>query len=192
MRHLFQVGGMRCASCQAHVQKAVRAVPGVREAEVNLVTGRMTVEADDAPEMPGKIIDAVKNAGFTAELIEEAPAKVAATQVFQVGGMRCASCQAHVAKAVRAVPGVQEAEVNLVTGRMTVKATCAPQTIIDAVKNAVFTAELIEEPPHNFSEESQSQSPLFRIYLNIHLQNFLHCFENQFFSQNNKFPQFFL
>ena len=150
MKHSFQVGGMRCASCQAHVAKAVRAVPGVQEAEVNLVTGRMTVETDDTPEMPGKIIDAVKNAGFTAELIDEAPApavEVAPTHVFQVGGMRCASCQAHVAKAVRAVPGVQEAEVNLVTGRMTVKATCAPQAVIDAVKNAGFTAELVEEAP---------------------------------------------
>ena len=73
MKLLFQVGGMRCASCQAHVAKAVRAVPGVQEAEVNLVTGRMTVKCDAAPDMPQKIVDAVKSAGFTAELVEEAP-----------------------------------------------------------------------------------------------------------------------
>ena len=151
MKHLFQVGGMRCASCQAHVAKAVKAVPGVQEAEVNLITGRMTVECDDAPDLPQKIINAVKKAGFTAELVEEAPAPVAVVEhVFQVGGMRCASCQAHVAKAVKAVPGVQDAEVNLVTGRMTVKCENAPdlpQKIIDAVKNAGFTAELLEETP---------------------------------------------
>ena len=51
MRHLFQVGGMRCASCQAHVAKAVKAVPGVQDAEVNLVTGRMTVKCEKAPDM---------------------------------------------------------------------------------------------------------------------------------------------
>ncbi len=151
MRHLFQVGGMRCASCQAHVAKAVKAVPGIQEAEVNLITGRMTVETDDAPDMPQKVVDAVKNAGFTAELIEEAPAPVTFVEhIFQVGGMRCASCQAHVAKAVKAVPGVQDAEVNLVTGRMTVKCEKAPdmpQKIMDAVKNAGFVAELIEETP---------------------------------------------
>ena len=151
MRHLFQVGGMRCASCQAHVAKAVKAVPGVLDAEVNLITGRMTVETDDAPDMPQKIEEAVKNAGFTAELVEEAPAPVAVVEhVFQVGGMRCASCQTHVAKAVKAVPGVQSAEVNLITGRMTVKCENAPdmpQKIIDAVKNAGFTAELLEETP---------------------------------------------
>ena len=149
MRHLFQVGGMRCASCQAHVAKAVKVISGVQNVEVNLITGRMTVETDDASDMPQRIIGAVKNAGFTAELIEEAPAPVAvAEHVFQVGGMRCASCQAHVAKAVKAVPGVVDAEVNLVTGRMTVKCENAPdmpQRIVNAVKNAGFTAELVEE-----------------------------------------------
>ena len=145
MKHMFQVGGMRCASCQAHVAKAVKAVPGVLDAEVNLVTGRMTAETDDTPEMPQKIIDPVKNAGFTAESLDEAPVPAAGSEyVFQVGGMRCASCQAHVAKAVKAVPGVLDAEVNLVTGRMTVKAGCGPESIIDAVKNAGFTAELVE------------------------------------------------
>ena len=71
MKHLFLVGGMRCASCQAHVTKAVKAVSGVDDVEVNLVTGRMTVGTDDAPDMPQKIIDAVKNAGFTVDLLED-------------------------------------------------------------------------------------------------------------------------
>ena len=44
MKQIFQVGGMRCASCQAHVAQAVKAVPGVENADVNLITGRMTVE----------------------------------------------------------------------------------------------------------------------------------------------------
>ncbi len=161
MRHLFQVGGMRCASCQAHVAKAVKAVPGVQNAEVNLITGRMAVETDDTPDMPQTIIEAVKNAGFTAELIEETPVPVAVVEhAFQVGGMRCASCQAHVAKAVKAVPGVREAEVNLVTGRMTVKCGNAPdlpQTIIEAVKNAGFTAELIEDAPAANVQETAGQ-----------------------------------
>ena len=150
MKLLFQVGGMRCASCQAHVAKAVKAVPGVKEVEVNLITGRMTVETDDTPDMPGTIIGAVKNAGFTAEPVEaeNAPAPAPVVELaFQVGGMRCASCQAHVAKAVKAVPGVKDAEVNLVTGRMTVKCGNEPDmpgTIIGAVKNAGFTADPVE------------------------------------------------
>ncbi len=162
MRHLFQVGGMRCASCQAHVAKAVKAVPGVREAEVNLVTGRMAAETDDAPDMPQKIVDAVKNAGFTAELVEEPSAPEASVELaFQVGGMRCASCQAHVTKAVKAVPGVREAEVNLVTGRMTVKCGNEPdmrQKIVDAVKDAGFTAEPVEETPASEPDKAKKES----------------------------------
>ena len=71
MKYLFQVDGMRCASCQAHVAKAVKAVSGVREAEVNLVTGCMTVKCESIPDMQQRIIDAVKNAGFTAESVGE-------------------------------------------------------------------------------------------------------------------------
>ena len=71
MKHVFQVGGMRCASCQAHVAKAVKTVSGVQSVEVNLITGRMTVETEDDAELPRKIVDAVKNAGFTAELVGE-------------------------------------------------------------------------------------------------------------------------
>ena len=162
MRHLFQVGGMRCASCQAHVAKAVKAVPGVQEVEVNLVTGRMGVETDESPDMPQKIVGAVKDAGFTADPVEEVPAAASSVELaFQVGGMRCASCQAHVAKAVKAVPGVRGVEVNLVTGRMTVKCVSAPdmpQKIVDAVKDAGFTAELVEEAPVPEADGAQVKS----------------------------------
>ena len=108
MKQIFQVGGMRCASCQAHVAKAVKALPGVEHADVNLITGRMTVEHSGGSDFAQTVVQAVKSAGFTAELVEEAPAPVVATvkSLFQVGGMRCASCQAHVAKAVKALPGM--------------------------------------------------------------------------------------
>ena len=65
---------MRCASCQAHVAKAVKALPGVENVDVNLVTGRMTVEHRPGPDMAKSIVDAVKAAGFTAEPVEDAPA----------------------------------------------------------------------------------------------------------------------
>ena len=41
----FQVGGMMCPKCQEHVEKALRAVSGVKEVEVNLDTGMVTVVA---------------------------------------------------------------------------------------------------------------------------------------------------
>ena len=44
----FIVTGMTCAACQAHVQKAVSAVPGVQQCDVNLLSGTMQVAYDGA------------------------------------------------------------------------------------------------------------------------------------------------
>ena len=41
MEQQFQVTGMSCAACSAHVEKAVNAVPGVQSAQVNLLAGSM-------------------------------------------------------------------------------------------------------------------------------------------------------
>ena len=40
----FLVSGMSCAACSAHVEKAVRELPGVKEVSVSLLTGSMQVE----------------------------------------------------------------------------------------------------------------------------------------------------
>lgn len=61
----YIVTGMSCAACQARVEKAARAVPGVREATVSLLTNTLAVEGDAAPE---DIIKAVVNAGYGASV----------------------------------------------------------------------------------------------------------------------------
>ena len=64
----FDVTGMSCAACSAHVKKAVEGVEGVTQCNVNLLTNSMTVEGnfDSSIELTQKIIDAVKNAGYGA------------------------------------------------------------------------------------------------------------------------------
>ena len=61
----YIVTGMTCASCQAHVEKAVAGVPGVKSVSVSLLTNSMGVEgtASDA-----EIIKAVEDAGYGASL----------------------------------------------------------------------------------------------------------------------------
>ena len=60
----FDIAGMTCASCVARVEKALRAVPGVREASVNLATERAEVKGDalDADALAA----AVERAGYAA------------------------------------------------------------------------------------------------------------------------------
>ena len=58
----YNVTGMSCAACSAKVERAVRAVPGVTECSVNLLTNSMIVEgADDSA-----VIAAVSAAGYGA------------------------------------------------------------------------------------------------------------------------------
>lgn len=61
----FSVTGMTCAACQAHVEKAVRAVDGVKEVSVSLLTNSMTVDFDN-PADNEKICSAVSKAGYGA------------------------------------------------------------------------------------------------------------------------------
>ncbi len=66
MKQRFRVGGMSCAACSAHVEKSVSAVPGVREVQVNLLAGSMTVEYDEGACNDAQIIRAVEEGGYTA------------------------------------------------------------------------------------------------------------------------------
>lgn len=62
----FEVRGMTCASCQAHVERAIRDLPGVEKVEVNLMTGTMKVSHDPLSISPSTIAAAVDAAGYQA------------------------------------------------------------------------------------------------------------------------------
>lgn len=64
----FDVGGMTCAACQAHVDKAVCKLDGVKEVAVNLLSGSMTVDFDPDRVSAEEICSAVDRAGYTASL----------------------------------------------------------------------------------------------------------------------------
>lgn len=63
----FDVGGMSCAACQAHVEKAVARLGGVRNVAVNLLAGSMAVDYDDSAVTAEEICQAVDKAGYSAK-----------------------------------------------------------------------------------------------------------------------------
>lgn len=67
MKEKFDVKGMSCAACVAHVDKAVRSVEGVKDCQVNLLTNSMEVEYT-SPEDVKKINMAVAKAGYKSKL----------------------------------------------------------------------------------------------------------------------------
>lgn len=69
----FDVGGMTCAACQAHVDRAVCSLPGVQEVSVNLLSGSMTVDYDEGQLGPDDICAAVDRAGYSASPVSAGP-----------------------------------------------------------------------------------------------------------------------
>ena len=61
----FNVTGMSCAACSAHVERAVSKVPGVKQVTVSLLTNQMRVDYE-APATAERICQAVEQAGYGA------------------------------------------------------------------------------------------------------------------------------
>jgi len=108
----FDIRGMTCANCSARVERALRAVPGVGSASVNLATERAQVQMDAKPGGAASLLRAVRDAGYEA-----------AVRDFAIGidGMTCANCSARVERALQRLPGVIAATVNLATERASVR-----------------------------------------------------------------------
>ena len=66
----FDVGGMTCAACQAHVDRAVSKLDGVKSVAVNLLAGSMLVDYDPAQVSPDDICTAVDRAGYSASPVD--------------------------------------------------------------------------------------------------------------------------
>lgn len=66
----FDVGGMTCAACQAHVDRAVSKLDGVQSVAVNLLAGSMLVDYDPAQVSPDDICTAVDHAGYSASPVD--------------------------------------------------------------------------------------------------------------------------
>ena len=71
MKERFDVFGMTCSACSAHVEKSVRALEGVREANVNLLQNTMSVDFDEQVLTKNGIIAAVRKAGYDAKAQSE-------------------------------------------------------------------------------------------------------------------------
>lgn len=86
----FDVGGMTCAACQAHVDRAVSKLDGVQSVAVNLLAGSMLVDYDPAQVTPDDICTAVDRAGYSASPVS------AGTEATPSGSTQARSGAAHM------------------------------------------------------------------------------------------------
>ena len=145
------IEGMTCASCAGRVEKALKKLPGVSEASVNLATERASVSADASVNL-ALLSAAVDKAGY--HVGEQ-------TLSLQIEGMTCASCASRVEKALKKLPGVGSAEVNLATERAEVHLAGdrdSADALIAAVVKAGYGARLVD-PDAEAAGQGGSASP---------------------------------
>ncbi|HQJ31920.1 MAG TPA: heavy metal translocating P-type ATPase [Anaerolineaceae bacterium] len=140
------IEGMTCAACSAAVERAVRKLPGVTEANVNLTAENLHLSYDESQVSLDSVVQAVDDAGYKA-LIPSQHAQL------EVHGMTCASCSATVERVVSKLRGVQSANVNLAAETLTFDydpAEISLQQVVSAVAEAGYQAIL---PVDNTIEE---------------------------------------
>ena len=149
----LSVEGMTCASCVGRVERALKKVPGVQEAVVNLATEKASLTVADPAQAAAILPQAVA-------AIEKAGYAVPAQSVdLQVGGMTCASCVGRVERALKKVPGVQNAVVNLATERASVQlqGSVDVSSLIAAIEKAGYEAQPVQHDVAATGEDATAQ-----------------------------------
>ncbi len=132
---VLPIEGMSCASCVRRVEMGLAKVPGVAQVAVNLATEKATVTLAE-PVPPERLVQAVQKLGY------EVPQS---TVVLQVDDMSCASCVGRVERALKAVPGVASASVNLATERATVTGVAPVEALLAAADRAGYPAQMLDD-----------------------------------------------
>jgi len=122
----LRVTGMTCTTCAATIRKGLSDTPGVKVANVNFASEKASIEYDPEKVSLSTIQETITGLGYgTANR----------KSVFPVVGMTCASCVSRVEQALRSVPGVITANVNLASEKATVEYT--EDTEVSELRKAV-------------------------------------------------------
>ncbi|MEP3048990.1 MAG: heavy metal translocating P-type ATPase [Roseibium sp.] len=133
----LSVQGMSCASCVGRVERGLSEIEGVTDVAVNLATETAHLSVENA-EQAVSVIAKLEELGYPART---------QTVILNIGSMSCASCVGRVDRALKAVPGVVEASVNLASETASItyaEGSVTPQVLIEASTAAGYPATLAE------------------------------------------------
>jgi P-type Cu+ transporter len=142
-KEIIHVQGMSCAACVRRVENGIKEIEGVSEAVVNLATSKATVEFDPERVNQDTIREKIEDIGY--EVVDLTPARQRGEEktTLLVGGMTCAACVRRVEMALKSIPGIEDASVNLASSKATV---VHPQRAIDVAK----LKEVLEEAGYEY------------------------------------------
>ncbi|MGG0495149.1 heavy metal translocating P-type ATPase [Priestia megaterium] len=142
----LQITGMTCAACSNRIEKGLKKIEGVKEANVNLALERSTIIFDPSKTSPQVFEEKIEKLGYGV---------VSEKAEFAITGMTCAACSTRIEKGLNKLEGVTKASVNLALETASVEyspSQIAPQDITQRVEKLGYGAKLKSEE----KEEEQS------------------------------------
>lgn len=113
MKKSLKVEGMTCSACSSRVERFVRKLDGVNEANVNFAAETLNVDFDTDKLTVNDIENTVIKAGYKVK-------KNVKSYTFKVEGMTCSACANRVERVTKKLEGVESASVNFATEKLTV------------------------------------------------------------------------
>lgn len=140
---VFTIKGMDCADCAMKIEDAVSRVPGVKLAQISFATEKLKViyEAQQSDEK--QILEVIKRMGYSAEA--EEPYK---TITLNVEGMDCADEQEIIEKKMRALNGIKNFDIYLMSQQLRVSynpVIISVQDIIKSIAETGMKASLVRD-----------------------------------------------
>lgn len=113
MNKKYQIGGMTCSACSNRVERGVKKMDGIVDANVNLTTETLTVNFDENKLNEQDIEKKVNDLGYTV-------VKNTKVHTYKVEGMTCSACSNRVERVTKKMDGVIDSVVNLTTEKLTI------------------------------------------------------------------------
>ncbi|MBC5630751.1 copper-translocating P-type ATPase [Clostridium sp. NSJ-6] len=113
MNKKYKIGGMTCSACSNRVERGVKKMDGIVDANVNLTTETLTVNFDENKLNEQDIEKKVNDLGYTV-------VKNTKVHTYKVEGMTCSACSNRVERVTKKIDGVIDSVVNLTTEKLTI------------------------------------------------------------------------
>jgi P-type Cu+ transporter len=132
----FQITGMTCAACAIRIEKGLKKMEGVEEANVNLALEKATIKYDAATMNPAAIQKKIQDLGYDV---------ITNKIELDITGMTCAACSTRIEKGLNKMDGVLMANVNLALEKATVEynpSLLSPKDMIQKVDKLGYGASV--------------------------------------------------
>lgn len=112
MKHTYQIEGMTCKGCLRNVKSALSDIPGVTDVDIDLDASVATIQMENHIPIE-KLEEAVQKKKSKYHVHPPIKPDGARTRTFDINGMTCNGCKAHVEKTLSKVDGVKNVTVDL-------------------------------------------------------------------------------